>query len=319
MSTQFNVKLSQIIKAHNLTPVYLPREASEILIISPDANRPGLELAGFFDYFDSKRIQVMGNAEHAYLAQCGEEMAARVERLFSGKPIAVVIAHRNEPHPLIVQAAEKHECALLRTDESTSSFMSSLVSNLNVELAPRITRHGVFVEVYGIGILLLGESGVGKSETAVELVKRGHRLIADDAVEIRRVSPKTLVGSSPKNIRHFMELRGIGIINVRRLFGIGSVKITEQVDMIIQLEQWDAKKIYDRMGMDTAYTEILDNKVPMLTIPVKPGRNLAIIIEVAAMNHRQKNMGYNAASDLLERLGIAGDEGVEKRGEISGL
>jgi len=185
--------------------------------------------------------------------------------------------------------------------------MAAIISTLNVELAPRITRHGVLVEVYGAGILLLGDSGVGKSETAMELVKRGHRLIADDAVEIRRVSSRTLVGSSPKNIRHFMELRGIGIINVRRLFGIGAVKITEQIDMVIQLEQWDPAKIYDRMGIENEYTEILGNKVPMLTIPVKPGRNLAIIIEVAAMNQRQKEMGYNAAAELLTRLGIAED------------
>ena len=307
MSTQFAVKLSQVIKAHNLVPVYLPKEANEIMITSTEVNRPGLELAGFLDYFDSKRIQVMGNAEHAYLARKKDEMELLVGRLFSKKPVVVVIAHGNEPYPEVVQASQKHGCALLRTDEITSGFISALISTLNVELAPRITRHGVFVEVYGVGILLLGESGVGKSETAVELVKRGHRLIADDAVEIRRVSPKTLVGSSPQNIRHFMELRGIGIINVRRLFGIGSVKMTEQIDIIVQLEQWDPAKVYDRMGMDTTYTDILGNKVPMLTIPVKPGRNLAIIIEVAAMNQRQKNMGYNAARDLLERLGIAED------------
>jgi len=292
---------------HNLTSVYLPVDADQISVTTPEVNRPGLELAGFLDYFDNRKIQVMGNAEHAYLARREDEMPEMLEQLFSQKPIAMVLAHGNEPSPTILQAAEKHGCALLRTDETTSAFVSALVSNLTVELAPRITRHGVLIEVYGVGILMMGESGVGKSETAVELVKRGHRLIADDAVEIRRVSPKTLVGSSPANIRHFMELRGIGIINVRRLFGIGSVKITEQINMIIQLEQWDSKKLYDRMGMDNTYTEILENRVPILTIPVKPGRNLAVIIEVAAMNQRQKNMGYNAAHDLLTRLGIADD------------
>ncbi|MDR3552439.1 MAG: HPr(Ser) kinase/phosphatase, partial [Clostridia bacterium] len=194
---------------------------------------------------------------------------------------------------------------LLRTTESTSSFLSGLISYLNVELAPRITRHGVLVEVYGEGVLLLGESGVGKSETAIELVKRGHRLIADDAVEIKRVSNRTLVGTSPENIRHFVELRGIGIINARRIFGMGSVKVTEKVDMVIKLEAWDSNKIYDRMGTENEQTEILGIKVPSLTIPVKPGRNLAIIIEVAAMNNRQKKMGYNAAQELLEKLGIA--------------
>jgi len=307
LSTQFDVKLSHVIDQHNLSTVYMPQDADQVSITTPEVNRPGLELAGFLDYFDSRKIQVMGNAEHAYLARREDEMSHLLERLFMRKPVAVIIAHGNETHPIILEAAQKHSCPLLRTDETTSVFVSALVSNLKVELAPRITRHGVLVEVYGVGILLLGESGVGKSETAVELVKRGHRLIADDAVEIRRVSPKTLVGSSPANIRHFMELRGIGIINVRRLFGIGSVKITEQIDMIIQLEQWDSGKLYDRMGMDNTYTEILDNKVPMLTIPVKPGRNLAVIIEVAAMNQRQKNMGYNAAHDLLNRLGIAED------------
>ena len=185
--------------------------------------------------------------------------------------------------------------------------MSTMIATLKVDLAPRITRHGVLVEVYGEGILLLGESGVGKSETAIELIKRGHRLIADDAVEIRRVSDKTLVGSSPANIRHFMELRGVGIINARRIFGMGSVKMTETVDMVISLEQWDKTKVYDRMGMNDEYTEILGIKVPSLTIPVKTGRNLAIIIEVAAMNNRQKKMGYNAAQELLKQLGMVED------------
>lgn len=193
---------------------------------------------------------------------------------------------------------------VLRTTESTSNVVASLVAYLNVELAPRITRHGVLVEVYGEGILLVGDSGVGKSETAIELIKRGHRLIADDAVEIRRVSSKSLVGQSPENIRHFIELRGIGIINARRIFGMGAVKLQEKIDMCINLEIWDATKVYDRMGMDSEYTEILGIKVPVMTIPVKPGRNLAIIIEVAAMNNRQKKMGYNAAYELLSALGM---------------
>ncbi len=307
MSTQFSVKLSKIIRSHHLTPAYLPKSADEIIITTAEVSRPGLELAGFLDYFDGQRIQIMGNTEIAYLQRLGDKRKLCLEAFFSRKPVALVITRSIQPTPLILSLAEQYGTALLCSDESTSSFMAAIIATLNVELAPRITRHGVLVEVYGAGILLLGDSGVGKSETAMELVKRGHRLIADDAVEIRRVSPRTLVGSSPKNIRHFMELRGIGIINVRRLFGIGSVKITEQIDMIIQLEQWDPQKIYDRMGIENEFTEILGNKVPMLTIPVKPGRNLAIIIEVAAMNQRQKEMGYNAAAELLTRLGIADD------------
>lgn len=202
-------------------------------------------------------------------------------------------------------SCEKYGVPLLRTSDTTSGFMAALIAYLNVQLAPRITRHGVLVEVYGEGILLLGDSGVGKSETAIELVKRGHRLIADDAVEIRRVSAKALVGSAPENIRHFIELRGIGIVNARRIFGMGAVKVTEKIDMMIQLEQWDSEKVYDRMGLDNEYADILGIKVPLLTIPVKPGRNLAIIIEVAAMNNRQKKMGYNAAQELMRNLGMS--------------
>ena len=204
----------------------------------------------------------------------------------------------------MLEAAKRNRIPLLSTPDTTSSLVAALVSVMNVELAPRITRHGVLVEVYGEGILLLGDSGVGKSETAIELIKRGHRLIADDAVEIRRVSAKSLVGQAPENIRHFIELRGIGIINARRIFGMGAVKLTEKIDMVINLEIWDNQKIYDRMGLDEEYTEILGIKVPVLTIPVKPGRNLAVIIEVAAMNNRQKKMGFNAATELLSSLGM---------------
>jgi HPr kinase/phosphorylase len=204
----------------------------------------------------------------------------------------------------MVDIATKYEVPLLRSKESTSSFMSALIAFLNLHLAPRITRHGVLIEVYGEGMLILGESGVGKSETAVELIKRGHRLVADDAVEIRKVSNISLVGSSPENIRHFLEIRGIGIVNARRLFGMGSVKVTEKIDMIVELEPWDSEKVYDRMGVDSEYTSILGVKVPCSTIPVKPGRNLAVILEVAAMNNRQKKMGYNAAQELLDNLGL---------------
>ena len=222
----------------------------------------------------------------------------------------MILTRGLEPFPEILSLAPRYGVPVCRTSDGTSAFIASLISYLNVQLAPRITRHGVLVEVYGEGILLLGESGVGKSETAIELVKRGHRLIADDAVEIRRVSSRSLVGSSPENIRHFIELRGVGIINARRIFGMGAVKVTEKIDMVIQMEQWDSSKVYDRMGMDSEQTEILGIRVPMLTIPVKPGRNLAIIIEVAAMNNRQKKMGYNAAHELLSKLGMAADFGA---------
>lgn len=283
----------------------MPEDASSIAISTPEVNRPGLQLAGFFDYFDNQRMQILGKSEFAFLDQFSdEERTANVNAYFESKPPAVVITRGLEATDRMLAASQNNKVALLRTAESTSQFLAGLIAELNVELAPRVTRHGVLVEVYGEGILLLGESGVGKSETAIELVKRGHRLIADDAVEIRKVSNKTLVGSSPENIRHFMELRGVGIINARRLFGIGAVKMTEKINMIVQLEQWDSAKVYDRMGMNEEYTDVLGVEVPSLTIPVKPGRNLAIIIEVAAMNNRQKRMGYNAAQELLEKLGM---------------
>ena len=207
----------------------------------------------------------------------------------------------------MLELAKEYEVPLLRSKESTSNFIAGLIAYLNLTLAPRITRHGVLIEIYGEGVFITGESGVGKSETAIELVKRGHRLVADDAVEIRKVSNISLEGSSPDNIRHFLELRGIGIINARRLFGIGAVKMTEKLDLVVELEQWNSEKIYDRMGVDTEYVSLLGVKVPSLTIPVKPGRNLAVILEVAAMNNRQKKMGYNAARELLNRLGMESD------------
>ena len=308
MNTHYSVKLSQIIHTHNLNAIHLPRDAQEIEISTTEVNRPGLQLGGFFEYFDNQRIQIIGKSEDAFLEQfSSEERFQRMERFFKQHPVVVIVTRGMDLPAGMIKLAQENETALLTTDLGTSEIVAALIATLNVELAPRITRHGVLVEVYGEGILLLGESGVGKSETAMELVKRGHRLIADDAVEIRRVSAKTLVGTSPENIRHFMELRGIGIINVRRIFGIGAVKVTEQIDMIINMEQWDSQKVYDRMGLENEYTEILGNKIPSLTIPVKPGRNLAIIIEVAAMNNRQKEMGYNAAQELLMRLGMGDD------------
>ncbi len=263
---------------------------------------------GFFDYFDNQRVQLIGKSELAYLSQLTPEQEEEVmEKFMAAKPVAVIQTRSTPPSPVALEKAKKYGVPLLVTPEATTNFSAALTAFLNIELAPRITRHGVLVEVYGEGVLLLGDSGVGKSETAIELVKRGHRLIADDAVEIRRVSNKTLVGSSPANIRHFLELRGIGIINVRRIFGIGAVKVTGRIDMLMNMEIWSQNKVYDRMGMEDEYTDILGLSVPSITIPVKPGRNLAMIIEVAAMNNRQKKLGYNAAHELLARLGMAED------------
>ena len=315
MSTNFTVSLERLIKDFSMESVYLPAEPSTILISSSEVNRPGLFITGFYDYFDPDRIQIIGRMETAFLSDLSHDvLLERVSRMFSLKIPALVVTRGLEVFPEIIEAAKENQVPVIRTQEATSSFMAALISYLNVELAPRITRHGVLVEVYGEGVLILGDSGVGKSETAIELVKRGHRLIADDAVEIRRVSNKSLVGTSPENIGHFVELRGIGIINARRLFGMGAVKTTEKIDMVVNLEHWDPNKTYDRMGIENEYTTILGNKVPSLTIPVKPGRNLAIILEVAAMNNRQKKMGYNAAQELLKKLGmpVEGNEDIVK-------
>ena len=309
MAKQYAVSLQSIIREFSLEIVCGCDDETDIMIELSDINRPGLQLAGYYDYFDHRRIQLLGMNEVHYLTELSEqERDERIEVFFSKKPVAVVIARNLEIASFMKKAAQQYNVPLLRTGEETSAFSAALISYLKVRLAPRITRHGVLVEVYGEGILMLGESGVGKSETAIELIKRGHRLIADDAVEIRRVSSKTLVGAAPENIRHFIELRGIGIINARRIFGIGSVKMTEKIDLVINLEQWNADKVYDRMGIVNETTEILGLSVPSVTIPVKPGRNLAVIIEVAAMNNRQKKMGYNSAQELMNRLGI--DSGV---------
>lgn len=304
MKQAYSVTLKRIIEECNLETVYTPRNEAEILIHSMDVNRPGLAFSDYFEFFDPDRLQIIGKTEESYLYSLPQELREKRLRDFvSYAPVAIIIA-RGLDIPELTALCTEYEVPLLRTSGATSEFMAALIAFLNVQLAPRITRHGVFVEVYGEGILLTGDSGVGKSETAVELLKRGHRLIADDAVEIRRVSAKTLVGSAPENIRHFIELRGIGIVNVRRIFGMGAVKLTEKIDLVIEMEPWEAGKAYDRMGLDNDYIDILGNKVPRVTVPVKPGRNLAIVIEIAAMNNRQKKMGYNAAQELLHKLGM---------------
>ncbi|MDD6278594.1 MAG: HPr(Ser) kinase/phosphatase [Ruminococcus sp.] len=305
MADRFKVSLQKIIDEFKLETIYIHKDANEIMIDENDVNRPGLQLMGFYEYFNPERIQIIGKMEFAYLSTIDEATRReRLQLLFAQRLPALIITRELPYFAEMLELAKEYEVPLLRSKESTSNFMSGLIAFLNLNLAPRITRHGVLIEIYGEGVFITGESGVGKSETAIELVKRGHRLVADDAVEIRKVSNISLVGSSPDNIRHFLELRGIGIINARRLFGIGAVKMTEKIDLVVELEQWNPEKIYDRMGVDTEYVSLLGVKVPSLTIPVKPGRNLAVILEVAAMNNRQKKMGYNAAQELLNRLGM---------------
>lgn len=306
--SKYSVSIEKLVNDQSLKVIYTPKDIADLYITSQDVNRPGLMLAGFEDYFDPKRIQFLGLTETEYIRSLGDcEARDSMERFLSKRPAAVIVTRDLDCDEVFLNLAKKYEVPILATGEPTSGCMSSTISYLGVELAQRITRHGVLVEVYGEGVLILGDSGVGKSETALELIKRGHRLIADDAVEIRKVSNKTLVGSAPDNIRHFIELRGVGVLNARRLFGMGAVKMTEKIDMVIQLELWDGEKVYDRLGLENEYTDILGIEVPVTTVPVKPGRNLSIIIEAAAMNNRQKKMGYNAARELLHSLGMTDD------------
>ena len=300
---QYQVKLKDIANEFSLEVITVPENYDDIYVRRADVSRPGLPLAGFFDDFESGRIQMIGNMEHSYLDSLGS--AGRyesIDKFMAHDVVAVVVTRGLEIFPELKELAEKHSTPLFRTAETTSDFMASLIASLNVSLAERITRHGVLVEVYGEGILILGDSGIGKSETAIELVKRGHRLIADDAVEIKRVSNKTLVGTAPELMRHYIELRGIGIVDVRRIFGMGSVKETEKIDLVINFEAWEQGKMYERLGLDTEYAEILGLKIPSITIPVKPGRNLAVVIEIAAMNNRQKKMGYNTALEFSKKM-----------------
>ncbi len=300
---KFTIPLSKVADEFQFEKLHTSADYEDVLISCADVNRPGLQIAGFFDYFDNNRLQILGKVELTYLSQFPyEKRYSLLEPLFEKRVPAVIITRGMQAGPEILELAEEHNVTVLRTEQSTSSLMSALISYLNVQIAPRITRHGVLVEVYGEGILIMGESGVGKSEAAIELLKRGHRLVADDAVEIKRVSDRTLVGSSPAIIRHFVELRGIGIIDIKEIFGIGAVKDTESIDLIIHLEPWVEGKQYDRLGMVDEYTNVMGINIPSLTVPVKLGRNLAVIIEVAAMNNRQKRMGYNAAVELNNRL-----------------
>ena len=303
MASKYSIPLSDVIKEFQLEEIYMPSSEKKIMVSSPEVSRPGLALAGFMDVFESFRIQIIGKAEYKYLAGLSdEERKSRLDAFFAHKPVAVVITSKLSGYDEMIDAAKREGTPLLRTEHRTSEFMAAIIAFLNTSLAPRMTCHGVLVEVYGEGMLILGDSGIGKSETAIELVKRGHRLIADDAVEIKRVSAKTLVGTAPELIRYYIELRGIGIVDVRRLFGMGAVKATEKIDLVIKLENWDPEKVYDRFGLDEEVENILGIKVPAITIPVHHGRNLAVVLEIAAMNNRQKKMGYNTAEEFNQRL-----------------
>lgn len=303
MEDHKQVALGELIREINLKVLYAEGEYKEIPVRSSDVNRPGLQLAGFFEHFDQTRLQLMGLVETTYLHQLTAERRQEVfETMFQYEIPALVIARDQEPVAECMEMAKKYGRVILGTEETTSETMSTMVSFLRQQLAPRITRHGVLIEVYGEGVLILGESGVGKSETAVELVKRGHILIADDAVNIRKITKRKLNGTSPKMIRNYMELRGIGVVDISRLFGMSSIKKDADINMIINLEPWRDDAVYDRLGMEEHFTEVLGVQVPTLTIPVKPGRNLAVIIEVAAMNNRNKKMGHNAAVEFTEQM-----------------
>ena len=303
VENRYSVKLGKLIEEFDLEVLRGVENYQDVLIQREDVNRPGLQLVGFFDYFDAKRMQLLGRVESTYLEQISSEERRKCFDSFLAHDIpALVITRGMEPFPELMEMAEKYDRTILRTQETTTAFMGALILALRNYLAPRITRHGVLVEVYGEGVLLLGESGVGKSETAIELVKRGHRLVADDAVEIKRVGVKRLVGSAPELIRHYIELRGIGVVDVQQLFGMSAVREDQDIDLVVNLEQWNDETMYDRLGLEQLYTVILDVKVPALTVPVKPGRNLAIIVEVAAMNNRHKKMGYNAAQAFTQQI-----------------
>lgn len=301
---QYSVNLGKIIEEFQLEILHKSPDYENVSLSTVDVNRPGLPLSGFFEHFDTKRLLMIGLTEHTYLEDMSPELRLqRFDQLLSYPVPALIITRGLEPFPECMAMAEKHNRTVLRTDQQTSTFMSALISSLYGHLAPRITRHGVMLEVYGEGVMIQGESGVGKSEVAIELIKRGHRIIADDAVEMKLTERGTLLATSPELIRHYMELRGIGVVDIRRLFGMGAIKTEQQIDMILKLEPWDDKAMYDRLGLETAYTdELLGVSLPIVTIPVKPGRNLASIVEVAAMNNRNRKMGHNAALELTMRM-----------------
>jgi len=299
----YSVSLTELVEEFNMEVVFASTDYDKVRLTVEDVARPGLQLGGYFDHFEPMRLQVLGNAEASFLQKMPPaERGAVLDRLMSYKFPALVIARNLPVDPLCLEMAKKHNVTLLRCKEATSTMVSAIIAYLKAALAPRITRHGVLVEVYGVGLLLIGESGLGKSEAAVELLKRGHRLIADDAVEIRKVSSGSLVGTAPKLIRNYVELRGIGIINVAKLFGMSAVKDANEIDLVVNIVPWKNGATYDRLGLQEQHMEILDVQVPMNTIPITPGRNLAVILEVAAMNCRQRRMGYNPAQEFTDQM-----------------
>ena len=316
MESLYSVKLGKLVEEFRLEVLRGGAGYEDLLIRTEDVNRPGLQLTGFFDYFDPKRLQIIGRVETTYLeGLTPEQRRVSFEQLLSQDIPALIISRGLDPYPECMEMAEKHDRTILRSQDTTSVLMSTIIASLKGYLAPRITRHGVLVDVYGEGVLLLGESGVGKSETAIELVKRGHRLIADDAVEIKRVTRNKLTGTAPELIRHYIELRGIGVVDVRRIFGMSAIKEASGIDMVVNLEQWKDGAMYDRLGLENLYTTILDVQVPSLTVPVKPGRNLAVIIEVAAMNNRHKKMGYNAALEFTKQINEHFDQAMSAQNQ----
>jgi len=303
MNEIHSVPLTTLVEEFHLEVVYAASDYDKIRLTVEDIARPGLQLAGYFDHFEPMRLQVLGNVEVSYLQKLSPaERAITFDRLFSYKFPALLIARNISPDPQCIEMAKKHNVTLLSSHEATSTIVSALIAYLKAALAPCITRHGVLVEVYGEGLLLLGDSGIGKSEAAVELLKRGHRLIADDAVEIKKVSSSSLVGAAPELIRNYIELRGIGIVNVAKLFGMGAVKAENEINLVVNIVPWNTQKVYDRLGLEDHFMEILDVEIPMVTIPITPGRNLAVILEVAAMNNRQRKMGYNPAQEFTEQM-----------------
>ena len=305
MAENYSVPLTQLVNEFHLGVAFAATDYEKIRLTVADVARPGLQLAGYFDHFEPMRLQVLGNVESSYLDKLtSAERYIVYDRLFAYKFPAILAARGLVPGPELMEMARKHNVTVLTCPDATSYIVSSLIAYLKAELAPRITRHGVLMEVYGEGVFITGESGIGKSETAVELIKRGHRLIADDAVEIKRVSPNVLIGSAPHLIRNYIELRGIGIINVAKLFGIGAVKAENEINLVVNIVPWNTTEVYDRLGLEDQYMDLLGVKVPLNTIPVTPGRNLAVILEVAAMNNRQRKMGYNAAKEFTEQINL---------------
>jgi len=312
MRSKYSVKLKTIVKERGLTVLHAASNYDEAVLTTADVNRPALQLTGFYNYFNPERLQIIGNVESTYLNTLShEDRLAAYERFMAYDIAALVLCHGVKPSKECLEMAEKYDRNVLCTDQDTSDFQARVIMSLHNYLAPRLTTHGVLVEIYGEGVLLTGDSGIGKSETALELIKRGHRLVADDAVEIRLIGQNELMGSAPDLIRYYMELRGIGVINVRHIYGVGAIKPETAIDVVVHMEHWVQGKSYDRLGLTSETEEILGVALPKVTIPVSPGRNLAVILELAAMNNRQKKMGYNAAEMLAAEHDMLVNSGVD--------